>query len=58
MTTPKNTIAFMGEEGSNSDLACRQKEPYMHTLACGSFEDVFEAVEQGRARLGMIPIEN
>ncbi len=58
MTDPNNTIAFMGEEGSNSDLACRQKEPYMHTLACASFEDVFEAVEQGRARLGMIPIEN
>lgn len=55
---PENTIAFMGMEGANADLACRQACPYMHTLPCPSFEDVFEAVESGRAALGMIPIEN
>lgn len=58
VTNPENTIAFMGVEGANADLACRQKEPYMHTLPLPSFEDVFQAVEQGHARLGMIPIEN
>ena len=58
MTNPDNTIAFMGVEGANADLACRQKEPYMDTLPLHTFEDVFEAVEDGRARLGMIPIEN
>jgi len=57
-TDPKNTIAFMGVEGANADLACRQTHPYMETLPCASFEDVFDAVEQGRASLGMIPIEN
>lgn len=55
---PKNTIAFMGIEGANADLACRQVEPYMHTLPCPSFEDVFAAVEEGRAKFGIIPIEN
>src|SRR5215475_1481286 len=55
---PENTIAFMGAAGSNSDLACRQMHPYMHTLACPGFEDVFEAVAGGKAQLGMIPIEN
>lgn len=55
---PNNTIAFMGVEGANADLACRQAEPYMHTLPCPSFEDVFTAVAEGKARLGMIPIEN
>src|SRR5262249_36394195 len=55
---PENTIAFMGLEGANADLACRQACPYMHTLPCPSFEDVCEAVESGRAALGMIPIEN
>lgn len=55
---PKNTIAFMGVAGANADLACRQAYPYMHTLALPSFEDVFAAVEEGRAALGMIPIEN
>jgi prephenate dehydratase len=55
---PHNTIAFMGVAGANADLACREREPYMHTFALPSFEDVFEAVAQGKARLGMIPIEN
>lgn len=55
---PQNTIAFMGVEGANADLACRQVQPYMHTLACPSFDDVFEAVAAGKAQLGMIPIEN
>lgn len=55
---PENTIAFMGVEGANADLACRQACPYMHTLGVPSFEDVFEAVAEGKAALGMIPIEN
>lgn len=54
----ENTIAFMGVEGANADLACRKACPYMQTLPCPSFEDVFEAVSSGRAALGMIPIEN
>jgi len=54
----ENTIAFMGMEGANADLACRQAAPYMHTLPCPAFEDVFQAVEEGRAALGMIPVEN
>ncbi len=53
-----HTIAFMGVEGANADLACRQNYPYMTTLALNSFEDVFEAVAQGRAKYGMVPIEN
>jgi len=55
---PENTIAFMGVEGANADLACRQAAPYMQTLGVPSFEDVFEAVASGKASLGMIPIEN
>lgn len=55
---PENTIAFMGIEGANADLACRQACPYMHTLPCPSFEDVFDAVSEGKAALGMVPIEN
>lgn len=55
---PENTIAFMGVEGANGDLACRQKYPYMHTLPCPAFEDVFQAVVDNKAALGLIPIEN
>lgn len=54
----EHTIAFMGVEGANADLACRQNYPYMQTLACASFEEVFEAVAEGRAKTAMIPIEN
>ncbi|HLF58928.1 MAG TPA: prephenate dehydratase [Alphaproteobacteria bacterium] len=52
------TIAFQGEVGAYSDLACRTAYPKLRTLACGSFEDAFAAVESGRARLAMIPVEN
>lgn len=54
----EHTIAFMGVEGANADLACRQNYPYMKTLALSSFEEVFKAVEEGRAKYAMIPIEN
>ena len=29
-----NTIAFQGEAGANSDMACRSAFPYMTTLPC------------------------
>lgn len=53
-----HTIAFMGVEGANADLACRQNYPYMRTLALASFEEVFAAVADGRAKYAMVPIEN
>lgn len=53
-----NTIAYMGVPGSNGDIACRQNYPYMHTLACQNFEEVIQAVAEGKALYGMIPIEN
>ena len=55
---PKNTIAFQGIAGAHSDAACKHAYPYMHTLPCPAFEDVFAAVEEGRAVLAHIPIEN
>jgi len=53
-----NTIAFQGELGANSDMACRAVFPDLKTLSCYSFEDAFAAVHEGKARLAMIPIEN
>jgi prephenate dehydratase len=58
MTDPSRTIAFQGSAGAYSDLACRNAYPDLQTLPCGSFEGAFGAVEDGRAALGMIPIEN
>lgn len=51
-------IAFQGQPGAYSDLACRHAFPGMETLPCPGFEDAFEAVRRGRAKLAMIPIEN
>jgi len=53
-----NRIAFQGEFGANSDMACRDMFPDMEPLPCPTFEDAFNAIENGEADLGMIPIEN
>ena len=58
MTTSTNRIAFQGEFGANSDMACRDMFPDMEPLPCQTFEDAFLAVENGDADIGMIPIEN
>jgi prephenate dehydratase len=58
MTAGANRIAFQGEPGANSDTACRDMFPDMEPLPCPTFEDAFNAVETGKARLAMIPIEN
>jgi prephenate dehydratase len=58
MSQPKNTIAFQGQPGAYSDLACRGAYPNMKTLPCRAFEDAFQAVRDGTAALAMIPIEN
>jgi prephenate dehydratase len=51
-------IAYQGEPGANSDFACRAAYPDLTPLPCASFEDAFAAITEGRATLGMIPIEN
>mgnify|MGYP003641959149 FL=1 len=53
-----NTIAFQGEAGANSHIACLEAFPDMKVLPCATFEDVFAAISEGRARIAMIPIEN
>lgn len=55
---PENSVAFMGVAGANADLACRRQYPYMESWPVTSFEDVFAAVEQGKVKYGIIPIEN
>jgi prephenate dehydratase len=51
-------IAFQGEPGANSDIACKQMYPGLESVPCASFEDAFELVSSGEADLAMIPIEN
>jgi prephenate dehydratase len=53
-----SVIAFQGQPGAYSDLACRVAYPGMETLPCESFETAIEAVRDGRAQLAMLPCEN
>jgi len=55
---PATTISFQGHPGAYSHLACREAYPEMTPLACAAFEEAFQVVEDGRAALAMIPIEN
>lgn len=58
MTDSSDCIVFQGEEGANSHIACREAFAHMRAIPCSTFDDVFAVVAEGRARLGMIPIEN
>ena len=51
-------IAFQGEKGAYSHLACSQYYPDYEALPCASFQAAFTAVNSGKASLAMIPVEN
>ena len=51
-------IAFQGELGAYSDLACRSVMPDCTPFPCATFEDAFGALCEGRVDLALIPIEN
>lgn len=53
-----NIIAFQGEAGANSDMACRAAFPYMTPVGYPTFEAAMAAVQAGKAELAMIPVEN
>lgn len=55
---PSNTIVFQGLPGAYSHLACSKAYPDMQALPAQTFEDMFAAVTEGRARYAMTPIEN
>ena len=52
------TIAYQGEPGANSHIACLDDYPDHQPLACATFEDAFAAMQDESADLAMIPIEN
>jgi prephenate dehydratase len=58
LSMPSTKIAFQGEPGANSQIACTNVYPHLTPLPCDTFEDAFAAVRDGQADLGMIPIEN
>jgi len=54
----KKKIAYQGEPGANSHIACVEAHPDHEPLPCRTFEDAFQAVKSGKADLAMIAIEN
>ena len=51
----RKKIAFQGEAGANSHIACIQAYPSYEPLPCPTFEDAFAAVRTGRADSGDDP---
>ena len=52
-------VAFQGEHGAFSEEACRRHFGQdVKTLPCRTFEDIFAAVDEGRATYGTVPVEN
>ena len=54
----RRKIAFQGEPGANSHIACKEAYRDYEPLPCATFEDAFAAVRTRRAALAMIPIDN
>ena len=51
-------IAFQGEPGAYSEAAALAFDPSSEPVACPTFEAVFQAVSDGTAARGILPMEN
>ncbi|HWP51977.1 MAG TPA: prephenate dehydratase domain-containing protein [Clostridia bacterium] len=51
-------VACQGVEGAYSQQACDQMFPHAEIVYVQSFDGVFQAVEKGLCRYGILPIEN
>lgn len=58
MAAARKLIAFQGERGAYSHLACEIFEADFDPLACPTFEEVLACVRESRAVRAMLPIEN
>ena len=58
MLDTSQKIAFQGVPGAYSHMACQAVKPNMDAIACGSFEDMLNRVQDGQATLAMVPVEN
>ncbi len=52
------TVAYQGMPGAYSHIAAQKCCPHAEYLPCFSFEDTFAAVQNGKADLAVIPVEN
>jgi arogenate/prephenate dehydratase len=54
----RERIAYQGEPGAYSEAAALRFDPHAETVPVRTFEEVFAAVADGRATLGILPMEN
>ncbi len=54
----RKRVAFQGELGANSHIACRDVYPDYEPVPYRTFEESFAALEEGAVDLAMIPVEN
>ncbi len=59
MVSDNAVVAFQGEHGAYSEQAIRQHfGPGVTTLPCRTFLGITDALQDGRAQYGMLPVEN
>ena len=56
--TTRVRVAFQGEPGANSHIACINYDKTLEPVACATFEDAISAVRGGAVRYALIPVEN
>jgi len=60
--TSVSRVAFLGDKGSYSNLACKKyfarQDDSLVELGFPTFQQIINAVEKGQADYGMLPIEN
>ena len=54
----RKKIAFQGELGANSHIACRDVYPDYEAVPFRTFDEGFAALEDGSVDLAMLPVEN
>lgn len=61
-TRPVARVAFLGDKGSYSNLACKKyfarHDDDLVELGFPTFQEIITSVEKGQADFGMLPIEN
>ena len=57
-SSPDQTIAYQGQPGAYSHLACKSCFPDLAAMPNPSFENMLAAVTDGRAKYAMVPVEN
>jgi len=58
VTPQASTLAYLGPQGTYSELAAKVFDPQAKRIAAERFEDIFDLVEQRKCPRGIVPIEN